>query len=98
MFPYLRCWLSTANDILAVIIPLAILCLFNLLLFIMIIVGIYRNKKMIQKAENEFEMCKFILGAIFICGMNFFLLAFTYYFFTHIFIWTGLTWLLNRLL
>jgi hypothetical protein len=40
----------------------------------MIIYGVYRNRKNVKQmknqAEKDFEVCKFISGAIFICGLT----------------------------
>ncbi len=46
----------------------------NLTLFIIIIRGIHRqienNRSIVRKPEKEFEICKIILGTIFICGLT----------------------------
>ena len=60
--------MSNTYDLLAVFIPLGVLCLFNIILFVLIIVGVYKKRSGEMDAEKEFEMCKFISGAIFISG------------------------------
>jgi hypothetical protein len=55
-------------DLLSVIIPLGVLLTFNLIVFFIIIVGVYKKDKSTRRPEKEFEMCKFIIGTIFICG------------------------------
>jgi hypothetical protein len=48
------------------IVPMAVLCTFNLIIFIVIFMSIIQNRK--KKAEIEFEIFKFLVATIFISG------------------------------
>jgi hypothetical protein len=80
---FLSCWLHDLVDLISVFLPLGLLCLFNLILFIAIIYGIYKNNKSVKQTNNqrekEFEVYKFVLGAIFICGLFFLIFYYIFY-------------------
>ena len=58
----------------SVFVPFALLSLLNVVLFVMIFRGIYcrsnNNRRFTTNPEKEFQMCKIIIGTIFICGLT----------------------------